>query len=566
MKSCYRFVGAVALFSLVACGGKQVEYLPFQESEDGYWGLIDRKGKVLFADEFENEIEGVSDGMLLTTNDDGMYQYFTVAKKPKLIGEEYKYAGDFYDGIAPVAKKDEWIQFINKKGNVVFELKEIEGKQVKSVEGFYFGVAIYRLEDDTYGLIDTKGNVLTKPRYGEIGFCSSNRFYGFYSSVIENEMLYVDYDDAVLLFHYKDFIDGKKDKALFKLEYNKHEIHFYDNSKLYCIDTEKKHIIMDGNKEVLKLSKDSKNANIYDIMGKYMLFENENGNKQGVMDLKGNIVIRPKYQVLEFMDETTFVCSTNGTDYKVINIKDDVINNDVDVHEEAYAGPVDFRLCDGIVCWANGDEDFYFADKKGEPINNDTYNVVLGRRFIGCKKVFSDFYNINELINQLDITEYGIGGVSINNTVDEFVEFDNKDSYYEIDINDYVREDELDFYEYYDGVKVEFYPSFDGYIAVNAVSEYGGQSVWNEDCKLDKLLTGFYLTGQLENRGDAIYKGLSEFFTTMSVKHVIGECKASFRFNNSKDLRLSYNKEKGTMVLIYCNFAMSDESFYSVNE
>ena len=55
MKSYYRFVGALALFSLVACNSKQVDYLPFQESEDGYWGLIDRKGKVLFAEEFENK-------------------------------------------------------------------------------------------------------------------------------------------------------------------------------------------------------------------------------------------------------------------------------------------------------------------------------------------------------------------------------------------------------------------------------------------------------------------------------------------------------------------------------
>ena len=565
MKTFRRFVSAVALFSLVACNNKQVEYLPFQECEDGNWGLMDRKGNVLFSDEFENKIEGVSDGVLLTTNDDGMYQYYTVAKKPKLIGEEYESAGDFYNGIAPVAKKDEWIKFIDKKGKIVFELKEIEGKQVKSVEGFYFGIAIYHLEDDTYGLIDTKGNVLTKPRDGEIGFCTAYGDYGFYRNVVENEMLYVDYDDAVLLYHYKDFISGKQDKALCKLNFNKHTVHFYNNSNFYCIETEKKHEIKNKDKTVLTISiKDSKVSSIYDIMGKYLLFSN--GNKKGIMDLKGNVIIRPKYEVLEFMDEKTFICSANGRDYKVIDVKDNVINSNLDVYEESYASVVDFLLYDGVACIMNDNAEFYFVDKKGKSINNETYELVLNSKFIGCKETFSDFYNINELIAQLDITEYGIGGVTVNTTVDEFVEYDNMNSYYEVDVNDYVYEEELDFYKYYDGVKVEFYPSFDSYIAMNAASEYGGRSVWNSDCKLDKLLAGFYLTEELEERGEAIYEGLCNFFTERSVKCVVGENEASFRFKNEKDLRLSYNEGNKTIVLIYCNFTMSDDSFNSVND
>ena len=569
MKAYSRFVSAVALLSLVACNNKQVEYLPFQESEDGNWGLIDRKGNVLFSDEFENEIEGVSEGVLRTRDDDGNYQFYTVERNPKLICEGYEDAGNFNGGFAPVVMKDEWIKFINKKGKIVSELKEIDGLQVEWISSFHFGIAIYRLEDGSRGLIDCKGTVLTAPKRVGIDFCTKDKFLS--STVIENENLIIEYSDATILIHYKDFIDGKTDKALYRLDKEKHEAYFYKNSNYYCVSTKKKHIIMDGRKEILTISRDSKNSYIYDIKGKHLLFGNEDGDKKGIMDMKGNIVVRPKYSFLTFMDEKMLLCSTKGKDFKIIDIKDNVISNNVDIHEDVVYGVfTNFSLYEGIACFINEDEEYYFADNQGEPINDNTYYAISDISFYGST-VASDFFNVNKLIRRLDITEYGIGGVTINTTVEEFVEYDNMNSYYEVDIDDYVREDEIDFYRYVDGVKVEFYPSFDGYIAINSLAEvepgiYGGESNWNPVCELDKLLAGFYLTGELEERGEAIYEGLCDFFTEKSTMHVIGENKASFRFKNSKDLRLLYDEEDKTIVLIYCNFTMSDDSFNSVNE
>ena len=335
MKAFSRFVSAVALLSLVACNSKQVEYLPFQESEDGNWGLIDRKGNVLFSDEFENKIEGVSEGVLRTTDDDGKYQFYTVEKKPKLICEGYEDAGNFNGGFAPVVMKDEWIKFINKKGKIVSELKEIDGLQVEWISSFHFGIAIYRLEDGSRGLIDCKGTVLTAPKRVGIDFCTEDKFL---SSVIENENLIIEYSDATILIHYKDFIDGKTDKALYRLDKEKHDAYFYKNSNYYCVSTKKKHIIMDGRKEILTISRDSKNSYIYDIKGKHLLFGNEDGDKKGVMDMKGNIVVRPKYSFLTFMDEKMLLCSTKGKDFKIIDIKDKVISNNVDIHEDVVYG------------------------------------------------------------------------------------------------------------------------------------------------------------------------------------------------------------------------------------
>lgn len=549
MKSFRPLICAFALLSLVACDNKPMNYLSFQESEDDYWGLIDCNGNVLFADEFENEIEGVSDGVLMTTDDDGLYQYYTVAKSPKFLCGGYKSAGDFYKGIAPVVVKDEWIKFIDKKGKTVFELKEIEGKQVESVTSFHFGIAIYCLEDDSHGLIDTKGNILTKPRNVNIHFCTTDKFYYGYSEVIENEMLVVTYDNEMVLYHYKDFINDKQDKAYCELDFYNHDVRFYKNSDYYCVSTDKRHMIMDKDKVILTTPRNSKVDAIYNIMGRHILFSNEDQDRMGVMDLKGNTIIRSKYRFLAFMDERSLICTTNDEDFKMIDIKDNVINSDVDYNPEVYS--MEPLFDDGIACLPNDDDEFYFVDKKGESVNNETYYSVC--ELFDNNVVKSDFLNIKKFISELDITEFGVGGVTINNTVGEFVEFDNMDSDSEIDATDYTYEDEMEFSRYIDGIEVLYFPHFSEYIALNAVSEYGGESVWSEGCELTRLTTGFYLRGKYQGKGDVIFNGLYDFFFEKCEKFIKDDRDASFRFSNKKDLRLIYNKEKNFIALHYFN-------------
>ncbi len=547
MKSYYRFVGALALFSLVACNSKQVDYLPFQESEDGYWGLIDRKGKVLFAEEFENYICGINEGVLLTTDDDGKYQFYTVEKKPKLISEGYKDAGVFNGGFAPIVMKDEWIKFINKKGEIVSELKEIDGLQVEWISGFHYGVAIYLLEDGSRGLIDTKGKVLTAPQKVGLDFCREQNMLS-YGKVIDNEILIVEYADATLLLNYKDYIKANNSKALYQLDKEKHTASFYANSNLYCISTKRKHIIMDGKKEVLEITKDSKCFNIYDIKGKYLLYSNENGDKKGIMDMKGNVVIRPKYRFLTFMDEKTLLCSTNSEVFKLIDVKDNVISSNVDIHEDVYEGMVNFRFHEGIACLINEDEDFYFSDKKGDPIDNKTYHNI--RETYECF-VNSDFFNVNKFIRNYEITETGVAGIGFNTTTDEFIELDLGDyDYYDEDelLYKYYDEDEIEFYEYVNGLKMEFYATFTEPI----VTRQQGYKDWNDECELERLIVGFELTGESKDRGDVIFDGLCN--------HMMGKCTSyqrnsdtnvSLFFSGDKEVRLINDKEDNIIAIVY---------------
>lgn len=50
------------LFSCSKTENGNVEYIPFQETDDGQWGMISMEGKVLFKDEFKNKPTIVRDG------------------------------------------------------------------------------------------------------------------------------------------------------------------------------------------------------------------------------------------------------------------------------------------------------------------------------------------------------------------------------------------------------------------------------------------------------------------------------------------------------------------------
>lgn len=44
-------------FSCSKTENGNVEYIPFQETDDGHWGMISMDGKVLFKDEFKTSLQ-----------------------------------------------------------------------------------------------------------------------------------------------------------------------------------------------------------------------------------------------------------------------------------------------------------------------------------------------------------------------------------------------------------------------------------------------------------------------------------------------------------------------------
>ena len=93
-----------------------IEYLPFQEEKDGYWGMISPDGKVLFSGEFKEEPTVAMNGRFFVKNGDGLWELYTAEEKPKKLGEEYLEVVSFREDVTPVVRKNQSIELINLDG------------------------------------------------------------------------------------------------------------------------------------------------------------------------------------------------------------------------------------------------------------------------------------------------------------------------------------------------------------------------------------------------------------------------------------------------------------------
>lgn len=117
--------------ALVSCKKEaetKIEAVPFQETEDGQWGMISVDGKVLFKDEFKEMPTVVRDGRFFVKNKDGILEMYDATEKPKRIGKDYVHATSFQNGRAIVAEKGKNVSIIDKDGNTVKVLDKVDGK------------------------------------------------------------------------------------------------------------------------------------------------------------------------------------------------------------------------------------------------------------------------------------------------------------------------------------------------------------------------------------------------------------------------------------------------------
>lgn len=79
-------LAAIATMLMLSCSNTEngnVEYIPFQETDDGQWGMISMDGKVLFKDEFKNKPTVVRDGRFLSVQKKVFGRCLTLLKSLK---------------------------------------------------------------------------------------------------------------------------------------------------------------------------------------------------------------------------------------------------------------------------------------------------------------------------------------------------------------------------------------------------------------------------------------------------------------------------------------------------
>lgn len=355
------FVMAVLL--LASCNKNSLQYMPFQSDKDGDWGMISPDGKVLFDDEFKEEPTVALHDRFFAKNNDGKWELYSTDEKPQQIGsKEYDEAGAFIENVAPVVAKGKRIQFIDKTGEVKFELDKAGGKPVLDCTNFSDGVAIIHTSEG-YGCIDTEGKVIVEPRYAQIWPAGDGKIVA-----IKNKYKDSEREDA------KVTVLSTKGEELSEFSMKKFSNIYgtYQDGVMIVAESRSDDEIhcglIDQNGDYV-VSPSSKVNAISDVRGDKFIYTND--DEFGLMNTKGEVIIRAKYKVLAFSGKDGLYFAAKGDDMELglINEKDE------NVTKFDYDNAIKFR--GSLAPVKDGDNSWIFINDKGEEqkLKTDISNI-----------------------------------------------------------------------------------------------------------------------------------------------------------------------------------------------
>lgn len=381
-----------------------VEYIPFQETDDGQWGMISMDGKVLFKEEFKNKPTVVRDGRFFVRSKEGVWEMYDATEKPKKIGADYAHTSGFRNGRALVAVKNQPVSIIDTEGKEIKKLDKIEGKEIDGVRTFCEGYAVFMTADSLWGAIDNDGKCVVKPEYCSLNNCGDGKFIG-----VNNK--YKKEVDKGKKGKVKISVINTSGKVLFDFSADKYENiqnGFTDGKLAVSVKKDGKEtwgIINDKGETVVKPS--AKLKNIGTISGD--LFTYNNGDGWGLMNIKGETLIRAKYEYL-YIDEDNLLIAVvkNGDsyEYKYIDQKDNQVG------EDTYVSATLFTMFDGKHALVKPNDKIYsIIDKNGKQLEGLPDIVDIGT-YEGESYIESDFVDLDKLVAGFMITQDGIIGLT----------------------------------------------------------------------------------------------------------------------------------------------------------
>mgnify|MGYP002677875548 FL=1 len=388
-------------------------YLPFKTDEKDAWGLLGKDGKPLFKDEFDGEISPSINGVFAVETKNGISLYRT-SEKPELIKgcENLKAVGMMNEGLIPIVRKGQRIEYVDKDGKTKFVLNPYKNKEIVSASIFIDGLAAIGTDDEKYGFIDAKGKVLIEPKYSYVSVF--NEGLCLVQKIEKNK-------DTLMVIINKDGKEVKKLPKDISIEST-----VFEEGKLYAkIGTgeNRRCAFFDTKGEIMrKLPKKVKWVS--DYQGDYYIYSDEEGNK-GVNNMKDETVIRAKYESMEFVGKKTFLVE-KGDKWNLIDDEDNVI--------KTFEDYTIMRYFDDWECLLGTDSDgkTELLNTKGEKISNEAF--VLRNSFYPCVSgVNSDYFDVATTAEKLAncISDNGIGKIKLGDSMQQWLDGDKPALYRE---------------------------------------------------------------------------------------------------------------------------------------
>lgn len=346
------------------------EAVPVVVERDDNWSLVDKDGKFLYEDEFENQPSAVVEGHFIVREGDYYVLYKAADKKPVAVSgcDELVSAGIMSDGLIPVTKKDSRITVVNKKGEQVFELTPYNNHEIVECDARFFDdLLCVRDDENNYGFVNRKGEMVIKPQYQQAGRFSEGL------AVVRKD------DESPYM------VIDKKGETVFKLKKGWTPSSFWFDGVLVVSDDNDRVLFVDRKGESVKCP--SKVKSVRDVGKKYFVFT-EDGN-DGVMDRENmEVVIRPKYAYICLMPDNKFLCVESSGEGVILNSEGDKL---IEIDDYQYG--LGYSRFFGLI--GREKNDFVVLDDKGKPVKGmEYYNIGDG---IILHDVRSDYFDIQRI-------------------------------------------------------------------------------------------------------------------------------------------------------------------------
>lgn len=331
-------------------------HIPFKEVKSDNWGLVTLDGEIIVKDEFKEEPTPVVNDIFYVGSGDYYYMY-DINNPTKSIGDKYADIAVFTGELAPSVKKDEWIKYINKKGETKIEL----AKNIKKAYSFFFGYSLIVNNEDLCGAINTEGKTIIPLKYQSI------------IPINENEV-YATRDDKNYIYNIKE----KKEKEV------KGSLFYHNDYILF--EEEGKQGIKNKNGNVIIRPKYSR-LKFIDNNAKVLLAAlNEDG--WGIIDLDGNIIVKHKYAWIEDCQNDMFIALRDWDEgYGLLNMNEDRLIK-YGYKEMSFLYGTDY-----LIAQKDNDHTSYILDVQGTIVNE--YSELGAYTIEDCdQSVESDYFDM----------------------------------------------------------------------------------------------------------------------------------------------------------------------------
>lgn len=381
-------ITSVTSLMLFSCsdGGKVANgpsFYPYKESANDKWGLADAYGEVLISDEFKDNITVSYNEMFFAETENG-YDMYSIKNPSKPVGDKYLNIAYFLDDITPSVKRTEGIKYIDKKGNIKFELP----LEYRNAKVFIHGASLIQKEDGQGCIVNKKGEIYAPSKYTIVDIVGNKKYLA----------ARIDSDNPK-----QYYLIDENEKELKKLKTD--FCSFSPNLKYYIYEDSGEFGIRKTENDEIVLRAKYKSLGFIDDE----LIATQNNDGYGIYTIDGDVKIKNKYSAIAGYRNGLFIARRDSRDgYGLLNMDEERIL------KFEYSLMKFIPGSSSILARKQNDRSIYILNDKGEEIAenavffDDPYSEA---KFLDTKNqelfklphmyVVSDYYNVDKVLGSV---------------------------------------------------------------------------------------------------------------------------------------------------------------------